>query len=142
MHYYIINNKITEFKDELDSNLYNHPKLTQEQGFFYKAHPKASISEILAMQLDPVYEPTLEALKLQQIDNFSRMAFDLRDAIYPDYKLVNTSLGLYDQATTNKIVACVKAFRDEFYRLKSLIEVANSKEELYAIQAQYHLIQG
>lgn len=142
MHYYIIYNKITAFKDELDSNLYNHQKLTQEQGLFYQAHTNASIGEILAMELNPTYYPTLEALKLQQIDRFSRMAFEMRDSIYPDYKLVNTSLGLYDQATTNKIVATVKAFRDEFYRLKSLIEVANSEEELNAIQAQYYLIQG
>lgn len=141
MYYYIIDNKITEFKDELDNDLYNYQKLTHEQGLFYREYPNASIGEILNMELNPIYEPTLEVLKSQRIDTFSRMAFDIRNTIYPDYKLTNASLGLYDQITTNKIILTTKAFRDEFYRLKSLVENASSKEELNSIQSQYHLIQ-
>ena len=141
MYYYIIDNKITEFKDELDNDLYNHQKLTHEQGLFYREYPNASIDEILDMELNPVYEPTLEVLKSQRIDMFSRMAFDIRNTIYPDYKLINAGLGLYDQITTDKIILTTKAFRDEFYRLKSLVENASSKEELNSIQSQYHLIQ-
>ena len=97
MYYYIIDNKITEFKDELDNDLYNHQKLTHEQGLFYREYPNASIDEILDMELNPVYEPTLEVLKSQRIDMFSRMAFDIRNTIYPDYKLINAGLGLYHQ---------------------------------------------
>ena len=138
MKYYIINNKV--MIGDLDPELFNYPMLNEEQIVFYKANPNVSLQEILDCKLIEPYIPTLEESIRFKVDAFSREAFESRERILPDYKITNSSLGIYDQATTNKILNTVVSYRTEFYRLKALCEACTSIEELDAVHSDYSSI--
>jgi hypothetical protein len=74
--------------------------------------------------------PSLEELKASAIAYFSEQSFELRRALVPDYQLQNAALGLYDEQQTAAIRDTVKAFRDEYYRLKTAIERVRSVKGL------------
>ena len=57
MYYYIINNSIIAFTNELDNMYYNYQQLTTEQTTFYLAHRTASIEEVLKCELNPPPPP-------------------------------------------------------------------------------------
>jgi hypothetical protein len=57
MFYYIIDNRIISQAAEFDSRYYNYTKLTEQQTAFYLANATASVSEVLAMELNPIPEP-------------------------------------------------------------------------------------
>jgi hypothetical protein len=57
MFYYIIDNRIISQAAEFDSRYYNYTKLTEQQTAFHLANPTASVSEVLAMELEPIPEP-------------------------------------------------------------------------------------
>ena len=140
MNYYIIDKKIIAYENALDTELYNYDKLDPEQAEFYELH-KCSLSEVLNLTLNPKYEPTLDELKASKINHFSTLAFDLREAILPEYKIMNAGLpDVYDPEEVLKIARVVTEFRTEFYRLKGLVEQATTVEELEAIEDNYHLI--
>ena len=139
MNYYIINNRIIAYENELDTNLYSYPKLTKEQSDFYELH-RCSLQEVLNLKLNEVYVPTLDELKQQKINYFSQLAFDERAKILPEYKLINASLGVYDATETARIKGIVEAFRTEYYRLEALCKQAKSVEELELIQENYENI--
>ena len=136
MNYYIINNRIIAYENELDTNLYSYQKLTKEQSDFYELH-RCSLQEVLNLKLNEVYVPTLDELKQQKIEYFSQLAFDERAKILPEYKLINASLGVYDATETARIKGIVEAFRTEYYRLEALCKQAKSVEELELIEANY-----
>ena len=138
MNYYIINNRIIAYENELDSTLYSYPKLTDEQANFYELH-RCTLQEVLNLKLNEVYVPTLDELKQQKIEYFSQLAFDERAKILPEYKLINASLGVYDATETARIKAIVEAFRTEYYRLEALCKQAKSVEELELIEANYEI---
>ena len=54
MYYYIIDNKIIDFQEELDESLYTYQKLTESQSAFYLANPNVSIDEILNEKINIV----------------------------------------------------------------------------------------
>ena len=139
MNYYIINNRIIAYENELDTNLYSYPKLTKEQSDFYELH-RCSLQEVLNLKLNEIYVPTLDELKRQKIEYFSQLAFDERAKILPEYKLINASLGVYDATETARIKGIVEAFRTEYYRLEALCKQAKSVEELELIQENYENI--
>jgi len=139
MNYYIINKKIIPYDTELNPEFYSYPKLTDEQKAFYELH-KCSLQEVLNLQLNEVYVPTLEELKADKIRHFSQLAFDKRNEILPEYKLINASLGIYDATETQRITNIVTAFRTEYYRLEALCLQATTAEELEAIEEHYELI--
>lgn len=67
MYYYIVNNRIVAQENEMNTSFYTYPQLSTEQIAFYLANPTASVSEVLAMELNPIptppepsNEPTLE----------------------------------------------------------------------------------
>lgn len=136
MNYYIINNRIIPYDTELDTTLYSYPKLTDEQKAFYELH-KCTLQEVLKLELNPIYIPTLDELKANKIEYFSQLAFDERAKILPEYKLINASLGIYDTTETERIRLIVERFRTEYYRLEALCNQANSNEELELIEANY-----
>lgn len=140
MNYYIIDKDILAYESEFDVTLYNYQKLNSEQSAFYELH-KCSLNEVLNLQLNPIYEPTLTEIKANKIQHFSNKAFELRELIYPEYKLINASLGVYDATETLNIKRVVEEFREEFYRLKTLIESATTKEEVELITDNYGVIQ-
>ena len=125
---------------DLDPELFNYPMLNEEQIVFYKANPNVSLQEILDCKLIEPYIPTLEESIRFKVDAFSRESFESRERILPDYKITNSSLGIYDQATTNKILNTVVSYRTEFYRLKALCEACTSIEELDAVHSDYSSI--
>ena len=137
MNYYIIDKKIIGFENELDNELYNYQKLTQEQADFYELH-KCSIQEVLNLALNPIYEPSLQELKEQKILEYSELAFEIRREYLADYKIDNAALGIYDATETSRIKMIITLFRNEFYRLKSLIEQAISIDELNSIEHNYN----
>lgn len=75
--------------------------------------------------------------KKRLIESFSSMAFQKRSGLVPDYKLQNAALGIYDEQTAANIKATVEAFRDEFQRIKRLIEKAKSAKAIDAIKVRY-----
>jgi hypothetical protein len=79
----------------------------------------------------------LDDLKSHAIEGFSDLAFRARRAILPDYRLQNALLGIYDDATAADYKATVQAFRDEFYRLKGLVEEARDVESLRKIAPEF-----
>ena len=136
MNYYIIDNRIIGFENELDNELYNYQKLTDEQADFYELH-KCSLQEVLNLAFNPIYEPTLQELKEQKISEYSELAFEIRRNYIADYKIDNAALGIYDATETSRIKMIITLFRNEFYRLKSLIEQAISIDELNSIEHNY-----
>ena len=80
---------------------------------------------------------TLDHFKERLINYFSALSFQKRQELIPDYKLNNAALGVYDDETTARYMATVKAFREEFYRLKSAIEKAQNYQELSAVTPQF-----
>lgn len=59
MIYYIIDKKIIGYESELDTNLYSYAQLTEAQTTFYELNPRATLNEVLNMQLN---EPTAEEI--------------------------------------------------------------------------------
>jgi hypothetical protein len=139
MIYYIIKNKIVAYEQELDGSLYNYDRLNEEQSAFYELH-KCSLNEVLNLKLNEPHIPNLAELKESKIEYFSQLAFDKRSEIIPDYKLINASLGIYDEIETASIKAITASFRTEFYRLKALVESANNENELNSIVDNYDSI--
>ena len=82
----------------------------------------------------------LDIAKSAKIEYFNQLSFELRNNILPDYKLANASLGVYDENTIIQYSSLIQAFREEFYRLKALIENAESIEEVNNIQANFPTI--
>lgn len=136
MFYYIIDNKIIGYETQLDPVLYQgYPMLTNPQSDFYEANPTATLDEVLVLTLRPVAPAmTLEEYKAMRINQYSDISFEKRRAFYDDYKLINAALGtIYNAETNTDIINCVKAFRDEFYRLQTEINNARSIEEIDSI---------
>ena len=63
MYYYVIDNKIYYFTEELDSSLYSYYKLNESQVSFYNTYPYASVTEVLNMQLNNNDAMSLEQAK-------------------------------------------------------------------------------
>lgn len=63
--------------------------------------------------------------RIELLEKFSKESFNKRAEIYPDYKLINAALGIYDTTEAAKIKKLCKDFRDEYYRLKSEVEKGN-----------------
>lgn len=59
----------------------------------------------------------------------SEDSFKLREKLLPDYKLLNAVLGIYSNDDLAKFKKTCMDFRTEFYRVKALIELAESKED-------------
>ena len=78
-----------------------------------------------------------QTLKKRAIHHYSDLAFTRRKALIPDYKLQNAGLGIYDADLASTYQVTVKAFRDEFYRIKAEIEKAKTVEAVEAVKANY-----
>lgn len=80
---------------------------------------------------------SLDDIKKDSIKYFSDLAFAKRRELIPDYKLNNTTLGVYDEEISNSYRQTIKAFRNEFYRLKEEIESASKLTELMAMKEKF-----
>jgi hypothetical protein len=68
--------------------------------------------------------------KIKKIQELSEKSFSERQKILPDYKLLNAGIGIYTEEEIKSFNNTIQAFRDEFYRVKDLIENSTSKEEI------------
>ena len=80
---------------------------------------------------------TLDDFRQQMIEYYSSLAFQKRRELMPDYKLENTALGIYDEETILSYKETVQAFRNEFYRIKELINKSDSINDIRNITANY-----
>lgn len=80
---------------------------------------------------------TLDEYKQRRLEYFSKLSFEKRKEIIPDYKLMNVGLGIYDETTVTEYRATIQAFREEFYRLKKLVEKAKNTDAVDAITDNY-----
>ncbi|MCH8303730.1 MAG: hypothetical protein IIB94_01220 [Candidatus Marinimicrobia bacterium] len=80
---------------------------------------------------------TLDEYKHDRIENYSRMAFEKRAAILPDYKMNNASLGIYDEKTSENYKLTVIKFRDEFHRIKNLIEKVKTVKKIDEVKERF-----
>jgi hypothetical protein len=79
----------------------------------------------------------LDELKEATLEQLSRLSFELRAKLLPDYKLQNAALGVYDEEKTQAIRDTTKAFRDEYLRLEALVKKAKSAKELQGLKANF-----
>ena len=140
-HYYIIGDKVVSFPKPL-SNAYKYTQLDDEQISFYNDyHPYIrSIDEVINKKLNPDGQTALEFLKGVKLNSFSRKSLVMRSTIVPDYQIGNAGLGIYDVPMNTYIRNVAIAFRDEYYRLKSEIESATTKDELNAITDNFNTL--
>lgn len=79
----------------------------------------------------------LEDYKRQAIERVSAEAFGKRRELIPDFKLGNAALEIYDPQRTADYKATVCAFRDEYHRLKNLVNKATTVEQIQAIAVNF-----
>lgn len=75
----------------------------------------------------------LENLKNGYINKISLMSFNIRNSKLPEYRISNASIDVYDEATKTSYKNMILDFRTEFYRMKGLIEAAESESEIITI---------
>lgn len=87
-----------------------------------------------------VEEPAAETLaeaRERKLRSFSNLSLALRKNIFPDYKLQNAALGLYDEEKVKTIRDTVQAFRKEYQRLKKEVSKKRSIQAVDAIEANF-----
>lgn len=90
------------------------------------------------VELDSIaYIKDPEQYKADKIEEYSRLAFQIRQGFLPDYKLVNANGGRYDETITANIWATIEAFRVEFYRVKAIIDGATDQATIKSIAENY-----
>lgn len=131
MNYYIIKNKVYGFASALNPTTHNYQKLTENQTQFYEQHPNASIGEIINCTLISVSIPDYKKEKIQEIGYLSLSCFNKK---YPPYIRENIVLGVYAEVEGKPSIQEVSEYgqtlRNEYYRLSTAIESANTKEEI------------
>lgn len=80
---------------------------------------------------------TLDEIREERIIYYSNLSFDLREELVPDYRLENAALGIYDEQRTADYRATVLAFKQEFQRLRGLIEEAKKPSDIEKIKEDF-----
>lgn len=146
--YYLLNNSILyKIDTEIDNLtefqlLYpNAEELTQEQYDNAIEHNLSNRDLIINMwkPTEPP-PPTIEEIKTSMINQYSNLSFIKRQELLPDYKLINGALGVYGEEKKQLYIEIVNAFRNEYYRLKNLVDQSETKEELDGITTNFESI--
>jgi len=82
-------------------------------------------------QIEEDYRVWKEQKRL--IPLYSKMSFDLRKTILPDYKILNANQEIYDATTIANYKQTIVDFRTEYYRIEGLIDEATTLANLDAI---------
>jgi hypothetical protein len=140
MQYYHNHKKVWEFEDGLDMSSFNSfIALTDAQINFYLSCREegynATLDEVLNVSKNEPVRPSLEEYKAQKITEMSWLSLSAADKKYPEYKKVNALLGLYTEQEVEEIKSYSTAMRNEFYRLKGLIEAAVDTSDVDAVVA-------
>lgn len=152
MYYYIYQNQsIIEQEFPIDTDVFfNFTPMSQEQIDYYLSKPGCTYFDLLSMNHNndiPVVAD-LSSYKIAAIDRISKMSLMRMEKLNPTYQTLNTilscinkhifnSVSIYDdyQYRISKIMDCSASLRDEFYRMKFLIENAENDEEIETIIA-------
>lgn len=122
-------------------------KFTDEQTAAYIANPNllpyknGEVYELIE-HVPPVFD--IENFKIMKLSDMSHLSLMIKDQKYPSYKYQNAMSSvnmiarneepMYSLEVANSIMqeydSKFKASRDEYYRLKALIEVAETVEEI------------
>ena len=133
MKYYHNNKRVWEIEDSVDMSSYpTFVLLTAKQRNFYKKYPAASLQEVLSGELYVHPTPSLDGYKANKIAEMSELSKTTALQKYPQYVRDNIFLGVYDdtEAQLTAMRTYFIAMRKEFYRVKELIDIAVSVEEL------------
>lgn len=99
----------------------------------------------LIEHVPPIFD--LDNFKIMKLSDMSNLALMIKEQKYPSYKYQNAmsslnmisrdEIPMYSQSESETIIQefdnKFKAFRDEYYRLKGLIDIAQSVEEIDSI---------
>jgi hypothetical protein len=140
MQYYHNKIKVWEFEDNLDLSPFgSFDALTDKQINFYLSCKEegynATLDEILNAEKKAPVVPSLADYKAQKITEMSWLSLSIAERRYPEYKKINALFGLYTEQDVEEIKVYSEAMRSEFYRLKLLIEAAESKDAVDDIVA-------
>lgn len=80
---------------------------------------------------------SFDYIKSNMTQAYATLSFMKRRNLIPDYQLENAALGVYDDQRKTDCLSTVKAFRDEFHRLRDLIENSTTIEELEKVEEQF-----
>lgn len=80
---------------------------------------------------------SLEEYKARRIEYFSRLSFQKRNEILPEYKVLNAALGIYDEKKTEMIKSTILAFKEEFKRVRDMIDGASTAEVVALAEALF-----
>jgi len=128
MFYYIIENKILGYENELDASLYDYLKLSEEQSDFYELH-KCSLQEVLNLALNPVYVPDIENVRQSKINEIKAMAGDILSR--SDYKVIRHR----DQLDGNFATTLTASEFSELLTYRQSIRTQSNVLELLAIES-------
>ena len=151
MYYYIYQNQyIIEQEFPIDTDVFfNSTPMSQEQIDYYLSKPGCTYNDLLSMNQNTIPVVTdLVSYKISAIERISKMSLMRMEKLNPTYQTLNTilsciskhgfnSASIYDdyQYRISKIMNTSSALRYEFYRMKFLIEKADSDEEIETIIA-------
>lgn len=79
----------------------------------------------------------LNEYKKRRIDYFSNLSLTKRQMILPDYKIQNAALGMYEVEKTEAIKNTIQNFKNEFNRIRDLIEKAQTVDAIENIKENY-----
>jgi hypothetical protein len=134
MNHYIIDNRIISFENELDSSLYDYPKLTNEQSEFYELH-HCSLQEVLNLELNEALELNIDDVRINKINEIKANANDLLSIT--DYKVIRHRDQLDGAMATTlthleylDLLAERQAIRDISNSLETAINLAVTIEQI------------
>ena len=112
-----------------------------EQGLYIlEPEQKLENGEIIEKTKDELINEgllTIDKLRDEIIEYFSKLSFGKKRELIPDYKMENAIIGVYDMQRLSEYRATINAFRDEFHRLSTLIKKAKSVKELEKITPKF-----
>ena len=79
----------------------------------------------------------LEEYKRLKIEYFSRLAFEKRAEILPEYKIQNAALGVYNKQKTEEIKNTILSFKQEFKTIKGEVESAKTADDVDKVKDSY-----
>ena len=123
----------------IENGIYKLTDVSNDYAFEMFAYTEMVLVELYSKQLFWAYEykkpeNVLQRAKEGKKEYFSNLAFDKRREIYPDYKLTNASLGVYDIETTEATKKLIADCRNEYYRVCEQIDNATNLDELKQIE--------
>ena len=120
----IVNNKVVfwDLQKQYDNGILKlNPYSKIDNGFVVPKTRQELIN-------DNVY--SLDEVKTETIKQLSNDLLTKRSQLIPDYKIINSVLDLYTSDEKAEILSIVEKFRNEFYRMKALIEYATDVNDI------------